>query len=132
MFATFSDWTGISDQPWYVLLIVYPTLTCRLHLDHDRLFRIDSEGTRRSRDHRRRVLVPDVDAHFHSVALPGIIAHIFAFTSHGRSFSIAGIHDIDDHGAASHHHQPDQGDVFNWGQIMTAPCSRRPRIIYAS
>ena len=33
-----------------------------LHLDHDRLLRIDPEGTRRGRHHRRRVLVPDADA----------------------------------------------------------------------
>ena len=37
-----------------------------LHLDHDRLLRLDPEGARRGRHHRRRILVPDADADLHS------------------------------------------------------------------
>ncbi len=48
MFAVIGDWTGIQlINRWYVLLFIYPDAHgAVLHLDHDRLFRLDPEGTR--------------------------------------------------------------------------------------
>jgi len=139
MFAAFGDLTGIQlINRWYVLLIVYPTLTVPfLHLDHDRLFRIYPQGTRRGRHHRRRFVVPDPDAHLH----PGRIARLDRrdhLRLHGLLGAIplsAGLHDIHrPTGAAGRIITPlIKGDVFNWGQIMTGALlgAAPPLIIYA-
>ena len=140
MFAVFSELTGHpADQPLVGAADrVSDADGAVLHLDHDRLLRLDPEGARRGRHHRRRVLVPDADARSSSRwRCPGMIAAtIFAFTVSWAQFLYPLVFTT----------STDQlvlpvgiittlikGDVFNWGQIMTGALlgAAPPLIIYA-
>ena len=109
-----------------------------LHLDHDRLLRLDPEGARRGGADGRRQLPPDSDSSvFIPVALPGLIAAtIFAFTVSWAQF----LYPLAFTTSADQLVLPVgiittliKGDVFNWGQIMTGALlgAAPPLIIYA-
>ena len=139
MFAVFDDWTGIQLlNRWYVLLIVYPTLTvpfctwimigyfASIPKELDEAALMDGANYRQI---LFRVFIP--------VALPGLIAAtIFAFTVSWAQFLYP----------LAFTTSQDQlvlpvgiittlmkGDVFNWGQIMTGALlgAAPPLIIYA-
>src|SRR6266849_3851331 len=84
-----------------------------LHLDHDRLLRLDPQGARRGRHHRRRVMVSDANAHLYSGcdARPDRGNHLRLHGVMGAISLSAGFHNVDrSTGAAGrHHHQLDQG-----------------------
>src|ERR1700730_10670900 len=90
-----------------------------LHLDHDRLLRVDPERTGRGRHHRRRILVPNPDAHLHTgrAARPDRRHHLRLHGVVGAIPLSAGVHDLDrSTGAAGrHHHHLDQGRRFQLG-----------------
>jgi len=139
IFATFNELTGIQlINHWWVLLIVYPTLTvpfctwlmigyfASIPKELDEAALIDGANYRQI---LLRVFIP--------VALPGLIAAtIFAFTVSWAQFLYP----------LAFTTSTDQlvlpvgiittlikGDVFNWGQIMTGAllCAAPPLIIYA-
>jgi multiple sugar transport system permease protein len=139
MFAVFYDWTGIQlINKWWVLLIVYPTLTvpfctwimigyfASIPKELDEAALMDGANYRQI---LFRIFIP--------VALPGLIAAtIFAFTVSWAQFLYP----------LAFTTSPDQlvlpvgiittlikGDVFNWGQIMTGALlgAAPPLIIYA-
>jgi len=139
MFSVFTDWTGVAlINRWYVLLIVYPTLTvpfctwvmigyfASIPRELDEAALIDGANYRQV---LLRVFIP--------VALPGLIAAtIFAFTVSWAQFLYP----------LAFTTSTDQlvlpvgiitslvkGDVFNWGQIMTGALlgAAPPLIIYA-
>ena len=139
MFATFHEWTGIQLlNRWWVLLIVYPTLTvpfctwimigyfASIPKELDEAAIIDGASWVQV---LTRIFIP--------VALPGIIAAtIFAFTVSWAQFlyPIAFTTSIDQLvlpvGIIT---TLIKGDVFNWGQIMTGALlgAAPPLIIYA-
>ena len=139
MFALFGEYDRYpADQPLVRAAVHLSDADgAVLHLDHDRLLRLDPEGARRGRHHRRRLLVPDLTRIFIPVALPGLIAAtIFAFTVSWAQFLYPLVFTT----------STDQlvlpvgiittlikGDVFNWGQIMTGALlgAAPPLIIYA-
>src|SRR5215218_8512993 len=125
MFAVFNEWTDIQLlNRWYVLLIVYPTLTvpfctwiligyfASIPKELDEAALMDGANYRQI---LFKIFIP--------VALPGLIAAtIFAFTVSWAQFLYP----------LAFTTSPDQlvlpvgiittlikGDVFNWGQIMT-------------
>ena len=133
MFAVIGDWTGIQlINRWYVLLFIYPTLTvpfctwimigyfASIPKELDEAAIIDGASWLQT---LTRIFIP--------VALPGLIAAtIFAFTVSWSQFLYPMVFTT----------STDQlvlpvgivttlikGDVFNWGQIMTARCSA-PRL----
>ena len=139
MFVTFRDWTGIElINHWYVLLVIYPTLTvpfctwimigffASIPKELDEAAIIDGASWFQT---LTRIFIP--------VALPGIIAAtIFAFTASWAQFLYPLVFTT----------STDQlvlpvgiittlikGDVFNWGQIMTGALlgAAPPLIIYA-
>jgi multiple sugar transport system permease protein len=139
IFATFNVLTGIQlINHWWVLLIVYPTLTvpfctwlmigyfASIPKELDEAALIDGANYRQI---LLRIFIP--------VALPGLIAAtIFAFTVSWAQFLYP----------LAFTTSTDQlvlpvgiittlikGDVFNWGQIMTGAllCAAPPLIIYA-
>jgi multiple sugar transport system permease protein len=139
IFATFNDLTGIQlINHWWVLLIVYPTLTvpfctwlmigyfASIPKELDEAALIDGANYRQI---LLRIFIP--------VALPGLIAAtIFAFTVSWAQFLYP----------LAFTTSTDQlvlpvgiittlikGDVFNWGQIMTGAllCAAPPLVIYA-
>jgi multiple sugar transport system permease protein len=139
MFVVFNDWTGIElINHWWVLLIVYPTLTvpfctwvmigyfASIPRELDEAALIDGANYRQV---LLRIFIP--------VALPGLIAAtIFAFTVSWAQFLYP----------LAFTTSTDQlvlpvgiitslvkGDVFNWGQIMTGALlgAAPPLIIYA-
>src|SRR6202049_4203229 len=139
MFVTFRDWTGIElINHWYVLLVVYPTLTvpfctwimigyfASIPKELDEAAIIDGASWFQT---LTRIFIPG--------ALPGIIAAtIFAFTVSWAQFLYPLVFTT----------STDQlvlpvgiittlikGDVFNWGQIMTGALlgAAPPLIIYA-
>lgn len=139
MFAVFRDWTGIElINRWYVLLIVYPTLTvpfctwimigyfASIPKELDEAAVMDGANYRQI---LLRVFIP--------VALPGLIAAtIFAFTVSWAQF----LYPLAFTTSADQLVLPVgiittliKGDVFNWGQIMTGALlgAAPPLIIYA-
>jgi multiple sugar transport system permease protein len=139
MFATFSDWTGIQlINRWYVLLIIYPTLTvpfctwimigyfASIPKELDEAALIDGAGWMQT---LTKVFIP--------VALPGLIAAtIFAFTVSWAQF----LYPLAFTTSTEQLVLPVgiitsliKGDVFNWGQIMTGALlgAAPPLIIYA-
>jgi multiple sugar transport system permease protein len=139
MFAVVGDWTGIQlINRWYVLLIIYPTLTvpfctwimigyfASIPKELDEAAVIDGASWLQT---LTRIFIP--------VAFPGIIAAtIFAFTVSWAQFLYPLVFTT----------STDQlvmpvgiittlikGDVFNWGQIMTGALlgAAPPLIIYA-
>jgi len=139
MFALFGDWTGIPlINHWYVLLLVYPTLTvpfctwimigyfASIPKELDEAALIDGASWLQT---LTRIFIP--------VALPGLIAAtIFAFTVSWAQFLYPLVFTT----------STDQlvmpvgiitslikGDVFNWGQIMTGALlgAAPPLLIYA-
>jgi multiple sugar transport system permease protein len=139
MFAVFYEWTDIQlINKWWVLLIVYPTLTvpfatwimigyfASIPKELDEAALMDGANYRQI---LTKIFIP--------VALPGIIAAtIFAFTVSWAQFLYP----------LAFTTSPDQlvlpvgiittlikGDVFNWGQIMTGALlgAAPPLIIYA-
>ena len=139
MFAVFSDFTGIQlINRWYVLVIVYPTLTvpfctwimigyfASIPKELDEAAIIDGASWFQT---LTRIFIP--------VALPGLIAAtIFAFTVSWAQFLYPLVFTT----------STDQlvlpvgivttlikGDVYNWGQIMTGALlgAAPPLIIYA-
>ena len=139
MFATFQEWTGVQLlNRWYVLLLVYPTLTvpfctwimigyfASIPKELDEAAIIDGASWFQT---LTRIFIP--------VALPGLIAAtIFAFTVSWAQFLYPLVFTT----------STDQqvlpigiittlikGDVFNWGQIMTGALlgAAPPLIIYA-
>jgi len=139
MFAVFNDWTGIQlINRWWVLLIVYPTLTvpfatwimigyfASIPKELDEAALIDGATWMQT---LTKIFIP--------VALPGLIAAtIFAFTVSWAQFLYP----------LAFTTSTDQlvlpvgiittlikGDVFNWGQIMTGALlgAAPPLIIYA-
>ena len=139
MFAVFNEWTGIQlINRWYVLLLVYPTLTvpfctwimigyfASIPKELDEAALMDGANYWQI---LTRVFIP--------VALPGLIAAtIFAFTVSWAQFLYP----------LAFTTSQDQlvlpvgiittlikGDVFNWGQIMTGALlgAAPPLIIYA-
>ena len=139
MFAVFDEWTGIQLlNKWYVLLIVYPTLTvpfctwimigyfASIPKELDEAALMDGSNYRQI---LFRVFIP--------VALPGIIAAtIFAFTVSWAQFlyrlALTTSQDqlVLPVGIIT---SLIKGDVFNWGQIMTGALlgAAPPLIIYA-
>src|SRR3954467_10604036 len=139
MFATFGDWTGIQlINRWYVLLIVYPTLTvpfctwimigyfASIPKELDEAALIDGANWMQM---LTKIFVP--------VALPGIIAAtIFAFTVSWAAFvyPTAFVTTPDQMpltiGVVS---QLIRGDTFAWGQIMAGAlmAALPPVIVYA-
>jgi multiple sugar transport system permease protein len=139
MFATFHEWTGIQLlNRWWVLLIVYPTLTvpfctwimigyfASIPKELDEAAIIDGASWVQV---LTRIFIP--------VALPGIIAAtIFAFTVSWAQFlyPLAFTTSVDQLvlpvGIIT---TLIKGDVFNWGQIMTGALlgALPPLIIYA-
>ena len=139
MFAVFHEWTGIElINHWYVLLLVYPTLTvpfctwvmigyfASIPRELDEAALIDGANYRQV---LIRIFIP--------VALPGLIAAtIFAFTVSWAQFlyPLAFTTSTDQLvlpvGIIS---SLIKGDVFNWGQIMTGALltAAPPLIIYA-
>jgi len=139
MFATFSEWTGIQlINRWYVLLILYPTLTvpfctwimigyfASIPKELDEAALIDGAGWLQT---LTKVFIP--------VALPGLIAAtIFAFTVSWAQF----LYPLAFTTSTEQLVLPVgiitsliKGDVFNWGQIMTGALlgAAPPLIIYA-
>src|SRR5437588_2216918 len=139
MFAAFGDWTGIQlINRWYVLLIVYPTLTvpfctwimigyfASIPKELDEAALMDGANYRQI---LMRVFIP--------VALPGLIAAtIFAFTVSWAPF----LYPLALTTSADQLVLPVgivttliKGDVFNWGQIMTGALlgAAPPLLIYA-
>jgi multiple sugar transport system permease protein len=139
MFATFGDWTGIQlINRWYVLLILYPTLTvpfctwimigyfASIPKELDEAALIDGAGWLQT---LTKVFIP--------VALPGLIAAtIFAFTVSWAQF----LYPLAFTTSTEQLVLPVgiitsliKGDVFNWGQIMTGALlgAAPPLIIYA-
>src|SRR5580700_4177521 len=139
MFTVVTDWTGIElINRWWVLLIVYPTLTvpfctwvmigyfASIPRELDEAALIDGANYRQV---LLRIFIP--------VALPGLIAAtIFAFTVSWAQFLYP----------LAFTTSTDQlvlpvgiittlikGDVFNWGQVMTGALlgAAPPLIIYA-
>jgi len=125
MFAVFNDWTGIQlINRWYVLLILYPTLTvpfctwimigyfASIPKELDEAALIDGAGWLQT---LTKVFIP--------VALPGLIAAtIFAFTVSWAQF----LYPLAFTTSTEQLVLPVgiitsliKGDVFNWGQIMT-------------
>ncbi len=139
MFATFRDLTGIElINNWWVLLIVYPTLTvpfctwimigyfASIPKELDEAAIIDGASWLQT---LTKVFIP--------VALPGLIAAtIFAFTVSWAQFlyPLAFTTSVDQLvlpvGIIT---TLIKGDVFNWGQIMTGALlgAAPPLIIYA-
>ena len=139
MFATFRDWTGIELlNHWYVLLLVYPTLTvpfctwimigyfASIPKELDEAALIDGASWTQT---LLKIFVP--------VALPGIIAAtIFAFTVswaqflYPLAFTTSQDQLVLSVGIATTFVK---GDVFNWGQIMAGALlgAAPPLIIYA-
>jgi multiple sugar transport system permease protein len=139
MFAVFNEWTGITLlNRWYVLLVVYPTLTvpfctwimigyfASIPKELDEAALMDGANYRQI---LLRVFIP--------VALPGLIAAtIFAFTVSWAQF----LYPLAFTTSQSELVLPVgiittliKGDVFNWGQIMTGALlgAAPPLIIYA-
>jgi len=139
MFAVFNDWTGIQlINRWYVLLILYPTLTvpfctwimigyfASIPKELDEAALIDGAGWLQT---LTKVFIP--------VALPGLIAAtIFAFTVSWAQF----LYPLAFTTSTEQLVLPVgiitsliKGDVFNWGQIMTGALlgAAPPLIIYA-
>jgi multiple sugar transport system permease protein len=139
MFATFYDWTGIQlINKWWVLLIVYPTLTvpfatwimigyfASIPKELDEAALMDGANYRQI---LMKIFIP--------VALPGLIAAtIFAFTVSWAQF----LYPLAFTTSPSELVLPVgiittliKGDVFNWGQIMTGALlgAAPPLIIYA-
>jgi multiple sugar transport system permease protein len=139
MFAVFNDWTGIQlINRWWVLLIVYPTLTvpfctwimigyfASIPKELDEAALIDGATWMQT---LTRIFIP--------VALPGLIAAtIFAFTVSWAQF----LYPLAFTTSADQLVLPVgiitsliKGDVFNWGQIMTGALlgAAPPLIIYA-
>jgi multiple sugar transport system permease protein len=139
MFAVFHDWTGIQLlNRWYVLLIVYPTLTvpfctwimigyfASIPKELDEAALIDGAGWLQT---LTKIFIP--------VALPGLIAAtIFAFTVSWAQF----LYPLAFTTSTEQLVLPVgiitsliKGDVFNWGQIMTGALlgAAPPLIIYA-
>ena len=139
MFALVNEHLGIQlINRWWVLL--HPLSDADgavLHLDHDRLLRLDPEGARRGGADGRRQLCQMLTKIFIPVALPGIIAAtIFAFTVSWAQF----LYPLAFTTSADQLVLPVgiittliKGDVFNWGQIMTGALlgAAPPLIIYA-
>src|SRR5881397_3255398 len=139
MFAAFGDWTGIQlINRWYVLLIVYPTLTvpfctwimigyfASIPKELDEAALMDGANYRQI---LFRIFIP--------VALPGLIAAtIFAFTVSWAQFlyplALTTSQDqlVLPVGIIT---SLIKVDVFNWGQIMTGALlgAAPPLIIYA-
>ena len=139
MFATFNEWTGIELlNRWWVLLIVYPTLTvpfctwimigyfASIPKELDEAAIIDGATWTQT---LTKIFIP--------VALPGIIAAtIFAFTVswaqflYPLAFTTSQDQLVLSVGVAT---TLIKGDVFNWGQIMTGALlgAAPPLIIYA-
>lgn len=139
MFATFRDWTGIElINHWYVLVIVYPTLTvpfctwimigyfASIPKELDEAALIDGASWTQT---LMKIFVP--------VALPGIIAAtIFAFTVAWAQFlyplALTTSQDqlVLSVGIAT---TLIKADVFNWGQIMAGALlgALPPLVIYA-
>jgi multiple sugar transport system permease protein len=139
MFAVFHDWTGIQlINRWYVLLLVYPTLTvpfctwimigyfASIPKELDEAALMDGANYRQI---LMKIFIP--------VALPGLIAAtIFAFTVSWAQFlyPLAFTTSVDQLvlpvGIIT---TLIKGDVFNWGQIMTGALlgAAPPLIIYA-
>jgi multiple sugar transport system permease protein len=139
MFAAFRDWTGIELlNRWWVLLIVYPTLTvpfctwimigyfASIPKELDEAAIIDGASWIQT---LTRIFIP--------VAMPGLIAAtIFAFTVSWAQFlyPLAFTTSIDQLVlSAGVITSLIKGDVFNWGQIMTGALltAAPPVIIYA-
>src|SRR5881227_43903 len=139
MFAVFNDWTGIQlINKWWVLLIVYPTLTvpfatwimigyfASIPKELDEAALMDGANYRQI---LLRIFIP--------VALPGLIAAtIFAFTVSWAQF----LYPLALTTSKNQLVLPVgiittliKGDVFNWGQIMTGALlgAAPPLIIYA-
>jgi multiple sugar transport system permease protein len=139
MFALFQDWTGIQMlNRWYVLIIVYPTLTvpfctwimigyfASIPKELDEAALIDGAGWLQT---LTKIFIP--------VALPGLIAAtIFAFTVSWAQF----LYPLAFTTSTEQLVLPVgiitsliKGDVFNWGQIMTGALlgAAPPLIIYA-
>ncbi len=139
MFAVVNEWTGIQlMNRWWVLLIVYPTLTvpfctwimigyfASIPKELDEAALMDGANYRQI---LTRVFIP--------VALPGLIAAtIFAFTVSWAQF----LYPLAFTTSADQLVLPVgiittliKGDVFNWGQIMTGALlgAAPPLIIYA-
>ncbi len=139
MFAVFNEWTGIElINRWWVLLLLYPTLTvpfctwimigyfASIPKELDEAALMDGANYRQI---LTRVFIP--------VALPGLIAAtIFAFTVSWAQF----LYPLAFTTSADQLVLPVgiitsliQGDVFNWGQIMTGALlgAAPPLIIYA-
>jgi multiple sugar transport system permease protein len=139
MFATFRDWTGIElINHWYVLLLVYPTLTvpfctwimigyfASIPKELDEAALIDGASWTQT---LLKIFVP--------VALPGIIAAtIFAFTVswaqflYPLAFTTSQDQLVLSVGIAT---TLIKADVFNWGQIMAGALlgAAPPLVIYA-
>jgi len=139
MFAVFNEWTGIElINRWWVLLLLYPTLTvpfctwimigyfASIPKELDEAALMDGANYRQI---LTRVFIP--------VALPGLIAAtIFAFTVSWAQF----LYPLAFTTSADQLVLPVgiitsliEGDVFNWGQIMTGALlgAAPPLIIYA-
>ncbi|HEX5958062.1 MAG TPA: carbohydrate ABC transporter permease [Hyphomicrobiaceae bacterium] len=139
IFATLSEWTGIQlINRWYVLLLVYPTLTvpfctwimigyfASIPKELDEAALIDGAGWIQT---LTKIFIP--------VALPGLIAAtIFAFTVSWAQF----LYPLAFTTSTEQLVLPVgiitsliKGDVFNWGQIMTGALlgAAPPLIIYA-
>jgi multiple sugar transport system permease protein len=138
-FAVFNEWTGIQlINRWWVLLIVYPTLTVpfctwimigyfsSIPKELDEAALIDGAGWMQT---LTKVFIP--------VALPGLIAAtIFAFTVswaqflYPLAFTTSSDQLVLPVGIIT---SLIKGDVFNWGQIMTGALlgAAPPLIIYA-
>jgi len=139
MFAVFNEWTGIQlINRWWVLLIVYPTLTvpfatwimigyfASIPKELDEAALIDGATWTQT---LTKIFIP--------VALPGLIAAtIFAFTVSWAQF----LYPLAFTTSSDQLVLPVgiittliKGDVFNWGQIMTGALlgAAPPLIIYA-
>src|SRR6202140_1156479 len=139
MFALFGEWTGIElINRWYVLLILYPTLTvpfctwimigyfASIPKELDEAAIIDGGSWFQT---LTRIFIP--------VALPGLIAAtIFAFPQSWAQF----LFPLGFTSSTDQQVLPVgiittliKGDVFNWGQIMTGALlgAAPPLIIYA-
>ena len=139
MLATLRDWTGIDlFNRWYVLLVVYPTLTvpfctwimigyfASIPRELDEAAIIDGATWWQT---LTRIFIP--------VALPGLIAAMmFAFTVgwaqflYPLAFTTSNDQLVLPVGIVT---TLIKGDVFNWGQIMTGALlgAAPPLIIYA-
>ena len=131
MFAVFGDWTGIQlINRWYVLLIVYPTLTvpfctwimigyfASIPKELDEAAIIDGASWFQT---LTRIFIP--------VALPGLIAAtIFAFTVSWAQFLYPLVFtDLDRSAGAAgrHHHHADQGRRVQLGTDHDRRAARR-------